>query len=73
MDKLDLAELMIQQALEERRRLTTFEAEIKKIHGGPNYWEERYKVEKKYKPIPHKSVVNDSIKMARRYLLEAYM
>ena len=54
MDKLDLAELMIQQAQKERDRLKTLEAEIKRIPSGPNYWKERYEIEKKYKPVPHK-------------------
>jgi hypothetical protein len=49
------------------------EEEIEKIpYPSPEYWSRRYEVEAKYSPLPHKSVINDNLKIARRILLGEY-
>lgn len=73
MDKLDLAITLLNEAKTEKKRLDEMTAKIDKLKNGPDYWTDRYAIEASYKPMPRKSVINDSIKMARRYLLESYM
>ena len=73
MDRLDMALALIQEAKEERKRLEAMEKEIAKIPSGSNYWAIRREVESRYSPTPHKSVVNDNLKTARRLLARAYM
>lgn len=73
MDNLDMALALIQEAKEERKRLEAMEREIDNIPVGSDYWSIRAKVEARYKPTPHKSVVNDDLKTARRLLARAYL
>jgi hypothetical protein len=65
---------LISEAEEELKRLEAMEKEIAKIkRDKPIKWSEIYDVEKRYSPIPRKSVINDNIKIARRLLLRAYV
>ncbi len=74
MDKLDVALELIKRAKQERKRLDSYEAELKKFYAsGTCGWKERAKIELKYSPLPRKSVVNDSLRMARRMLAEEYI
>ena len=73
MDYLKMAIALIQEADEEKKRLEAMEKAIAKIPRGSDYWNERYRVERQYTPIPRKSVVNDNLKTARRLLARAYL
>lgn len=73
MDYLKTAIALIQEADEEKKRLEAMEKEIAKIKPSPLYWEDRAEIENRYYPTPHKSVVNDNIKTARRLLARAYL
>lgn len=79
MDRLDMALSLIQEAKEEKARLEAFTAEYDRaskidLRDPENYsWAERQKVYNKFTPTPHKSVVNDNLKMARRILAGEYM
>jgi hypothetical protein len=73
MDRLDMALALIQEAKEERKRLEAMEKEIDKIPSGPNYWAIRCEIERRYSPTPHKSVVNNNLKTARRLLAREYI
>lgn len=75
MDRLDIAISLIREAQGEIQRLEKLEAEIKTLRGldGREYWDKRSKIEEKYKPLPHKSIVNDNLKVARRILKDEYL
>lgn len=74
MDRLDLALALIQEAKQEKKRLNVMAADIAKIpDDDPDYWKKRYAIESRYSSTPHKSVVNDNLKMARRILAGEYM
>lgn len=79
MDRLDMALSLIQEAKEEKARLEAFTAEYDRaskidLRDPENYsWAERQKVYNKFTPTPHKSVVNDNLKMARRILVGEYV
>lgn len=74
MDKLDLALELVRIAKNERNRLDAYNKEIKAFYAsGSRSWEERYRIEQRYSPTPHKSVINDSLKLARRMLAEEYV
>lgn len=73
MDYFKTAIALIQEADEEKKRLEAMEKEIDKIPREGNYWAKRCEIEDRYKPTPHKSVVNDNLKTARRLLARAYM
>lgn len=70
MDKLEMAVELIRQAQNERKRLEGMNKELEKVGWK---WEDRVKVYEKYSPTPHKSVINDSLKMARRLIMEEYI
>lgn len=70
MDKLDIALELIRRAQQERKRLEAYKKEIDKV--GYN-WQERSRIELRYTPLPRKSVINDSLRMARRILIEEYV
>lgn len=70
MDKLDIALELIRRAQQERKRLEAYKKEIDKV--GSN-WQERSRIELRYTPLPRKSVINDSLRMARRILIEEYV
>ena len=73
MDRLDMALALIQEAKEERKRLEAMKKEIDKIGLGVGYWDKRMEIENRYRPTPHKSVVNDNLKTARRLLALEYI
>lgn len=73
MDPLKMAIALIQEAYEEKKRLDAMEKEIDEIPLGSDYWTKRMEIENRYKPTPHKSVINDNLKTARRLLARAYM
>ena len=73
MDRLDMALALIREAKEEKKRLEAMEKEIDKLPLTAGYWNRRYEIEARYKPTPHKSVINDNIKTARRLLALEYM
>lgn len=78
MDRLDMAIALIEEAQEEKSRLRGFERDYKEalakdMEAPGHSWENRSKVYRAYSPTPHKSVVNDNLKMARRILAGEYM
>lgn len=73
MDRLDMALALIQEAKEERKRLEALKKEIDKLPYVDGYWTRRAEIEARYKPTPHKSVINDNLKTARRLLALEYM
>ena len=77
MDKLEVAVELIRRAQQERKRPDAYTKEIERLRsnppGGRAYWDERSKIELKYSPTPRKSVINDSLRMARRLLIEEYV
>lgn len=74
MDKLEIAIELIRRAQQERKRLDAYNKELEKYYAsGSRSWEERSKIELKYSPTPRKSIVNDSLRMARRMLAEEYV
>lgn len=73
MDYMKMAIALIQEADEEKKRLKAMEKEINKLPIDADYWRKRMAIEDEYKPTPHKSVVNDNLKTARRLLARAYM
>lgn len=76
MDRLDVALALLQEAKEEKKRLEAMEKEIARIPknlDSGDYWRLRYEIEARYNPTPHKSVINDNIKTARRLLAREYM
>lgn len=76
MDKLVIAKLVIEQAIEEKRRLEKVEAELealrKKHEKGKvsDFWSQHWRIERQFGRVPKKALINDAIKMARRLLLE---
>lgn len=74
MDKLDLALELIRRAQHERNRINTLNKMLDAARREPGYdWRVRMEIESKFGATPHKSVVNDSLKMARRILKEEYI
>lgn len=79
MNRLDMAIALIQEAKEEKVKLEAFTAEYNLAAeidlGDPEKYSyaERQKVYNKFTPTPHKSIVNDNLKMARRLLAGEYM
>lgn len=75
MDRLDMALALIQEAKEEKALLEKYEKDNSKLpgYGEPGYREAIDDFFKKYPKTPHKSVVNDNLKMARRILIGEYM
>ena len=79
MDRLNMAIALIKEAQEERDRLKSFERDYEEAQekdiADTDHWSftNRAAVEKAYSPIPHKSVVNDNLKMARRLLAAEYL
>lgn len=74
MNKLEIALELVRRANEERKRLDAYNKELSKFYAsGSRSWEDRNKIEAKYYPTPRKSVINDSLRMARRLLIEEYV
>ena len=78
MDRLDMAIALIKEAQEEKSRLIGFERDYEKALAKDEEvlgysWKNRGEVYEAYTPIPHKSVVNDNLKMARRILAGEYI
>ena len=74
MDRLKMAIELIQEAKLEKERIRAMETAISKLsRDDPYYWKKRDAIEDSYIPTPHKSVVNDNLKMARRILIGEYM
>lgn len=74
MDKFEMATALIERAQSESMRLTKLEQVLEKARKAPGYtWKDQCKIEEQFSPLPHKSVVNDCLKMARRLLKEAYI
>jgi hypothetical protein len=72
MDNFDMAVALIKEAQEEKRR---YEAHHKAYmvvldSPAPRDWNTFYH---EYPKTPHKSIVNDNIKLVRRLLLKEYM
>lgn len=70
MDKLELAMELIRRVQNDQKRMEAMNKELEKAGGG---WAKRIEIEKKYYPIPRKTVINNSLKMARRLISEAYV
>ena len=74
-----MAIALIEEAKEEKNRLEAFERDYEEAQekdiADTDHWSftNRAAVEKAYSPIPHKSVVNDNLKMARRLLAAEYL
>ena len=75
MDRLEMAIELIREAINEKKRLESYEIDLAKLpsYRDPNFGEASNKFYKKYPTVPRKSIVNDNIKMARRLLLGEYM
>lgn len=74
MGYLKTALSLINEAVQEKERLEAMEKEIEKLKRlKPIPWSEIYEIQARYSPIPRKSVINDNLKIARRYLLRAYL
>ena len=76
MDKLEMAIALLQEAREEKINLKVYEKEesrLPKDYGTPEYHSAIREFFKRWERIPHKSVVNDNIKMARRLLVSEYI
>ena len=74
MDKLDIALELIRRAQQERNRINALNKMLDDARKKPGYnWQVRLEIESKFGALPHKSVVNDSLKMARRILKEEYI
>lgn len=74
MDNFEMAIALIEQARDESIRLVTFNRALNEARATPGYtWEHRCKIEQQFTPIPRKSIINDSLKMARRFLKEEYV
>ena len=77
MDKLEIARALIDDAIEEKRRLEKVEADLealreKKEQGkvSGDYWTQRWRIESQFGAVPKKAHINDNIKVARRLLME---
>ena len=77
MNKLDIAIALLEEARDERERLEKLNRELDELRGqavyGTDYINKRWLIEQGYQPIPHKTHINDNIKIARRILLGEYM
>lgn len=75
MDRLDMAISLIQEAKEEKALLEKYEKDYSKLpgYGEPGYREAVNNFFNKYPKSPHKSVVNDNLKMVRRILVGEYV
>lgn len=75
MDKLDIALALIEEAKAEKKRLKEYQKEYANLpdYSSANHWEAWRKLDEKYSPVPKKSVINDNLKMARRYLRDEYI
>lgn len=72
MDRLEMAMALIEEAKAEKARLDKYNGEIQKLLKTKGWtWQQRYEIDKRYSPVPKKSVINDNIKTARRLLLMA--
>ena len=74
MDRLEIALELIREAIDEKKRLEIYDKEYAKLpkYGDPNRREALNKFYEKYPSSPKKSIINDNIKMARRFLLGEY-
>ena len=78
MDKLEIARALIDDAIEEKRRIAKVDADIEKLNKKypertGNYYNERWKIKSQFGREPKKSHVNDNIKTARRLLMDGRM
>ena len=74
MDRFEMAIALIEQARDESIRLMTYNSVLKEAFATPGYtWERQVEIDRQFEPIPRKSIVNDSLKMARRLLKEEYV
>ena len=75
MDRLDIAIDLIKEARTEKLRLQELDKKIKSLRGldDREYWERRSEIEAEFSPLPHKSIVNDNLKVARRILKDEYL
>ena len=69
MDNLEMAMILIRRAQEEKRRMEAMRKEMNAVGWD---WAKRNEIAARYSPTPTRAYINDSIKMARRLLLEAY-
>lgn len=71
MDNFDMAIALIKEAQEEKRKLDAY---LKARVGSSRWNDEDWDVFfRKYPKEPHRSVINDNIKLARRLLLKECM
>ena len=74
MDRLEMAIELIRRAQNESKRLMKYESEINAVCKRPDYtFRLHCEVDLKFSPLPHKSIINDSLKMARQLLREEYV
>lgn len=69
MDKLEMAMELIRRAQEEKRRMEAMRKELNAVGWD---WAKRNEIAARYSPTPTRAFINDSLKMARRLLVEAY-
>lgn len=71
MDNFDMAMALIKEAQEEKRKLEAYLNERSKTdRWDDSAWDAFFR---KWRKEPHRSVVNDNLKLARRLLLKEYM
>lgn len=74
MDRLDIAVSLIREAQAEKVRISRLNAAIKDLRiDDKDYLAKRSKIEEQFYPLPHKSIVNDNLKVARRILRDEYL
>lgn len=74
MDKFEIAIVLIRRAQNESKRLVKYKSAVDAVYARSDYnWKLRCEIDSKFSPIPHKSIINDSLKMARQLLKEEYV
>lgn len=76
MDRLSMAISLIEEAQAEKARLAELNRAIDKlkpVEDWDEYHKKRYEIERAFSPLPHKSTVNDNLKVARRILRDEYL
>ena len=74
MDRLEMAIELIQEAIAMKNYIENYNKDYSKLpnYSSPNHREAIAKFHEKYPVSPKKSIVNDNLKMARRFLLGEY-
>lgn len=71
MNKFEVALELVKRAQQEHRRLVEYRQQLAGVAAGD--WQKRAQLDAQYRRLPTVAAVNDSLKMARQLLLEAYV